>query len=110
MISWRMQITPIQYFDDSAEYPSPEGASGIPLSDALQIFSELADRTDIAFGYSDDGCYARAHMMCEAAVEKGMKPFKIWAFRDKAYLYVRKLTEYILMGLPCHIGSPGHVS
>lgn len=40
--------------------------------EANSIFSELAAREDIPFGYPMDGCYARAHKMARILDDKGI--------------------------------------
>lgn len=50
---------------------------------ALELFDELADMGDIAFGYTGDGCYARAHIMCVRLMDMGLQPQKAWAFENE---------------------------
>lgn len=59
--------------------------ASVTLAEALGIFDTLADLPDIAFGYINDGCYARAHIMCRKLVEMGVIPKKAWAFEDDDY-------------------------
>ncbi|MBU6474568.1 MAG: hypothetical protein KGL10_04715 [Alphaproteobacteria bacterium] len=54
----------------------------VSFKHALEIFDQLADRPDIAFAYTQDGCYARAHLMCRAMAMLGLAPQKAWAFES----------------------------
>ena len=47
---------------------------------AQEIFDQLAAMPDIAFGYANDGCYARAHIMCRRMFDMELTPKKSWAF------------------------------
>ncbi|MDE2336475.1 MAG: hypothetical protein KGL10_04125 [Alphaproteobacteria bacterium] len=67
---------------------APPPAEAVSLEDAMVLFDELADRPDIAFGYAQDGCYARAQLMCREMTERGLAPQKAWAFEGGSYLYV----------------------
>lgn len=78
--------TPV--FNDSANEKT--SADAIPFEQAMQVFDQLADRTDIAFAYAEDGCYARAHLMCLIINALGLTPKKAWAFEDRDYLSVQK--------------------
>lgn len=49
---------------------------------AQALFDQLSARPDISFGYAGDGCFARAHLMCENLVGDGHTPGKAWAFRS----------------------------
>ncbi len=66
--------------------------SGAPrilsFTQALALFDRMADRQDIAFGYAQDGCYARAHLMCQQMIAEGHKPKKAWAFEGDKSMYV----------------------
>jgi hypothetical protein len=70
--------------------PFNEKSSVLSLDKAVEIFDLLADRTDIAFGYSRDGCYARAHIMCRTLIDMGLAPKKAWAFEGQKSLCVEK--------------------
>jgi hypothetical protein len=62
----------------------------VPLDKAIAIFDNMADRNDIAFGYADDGCFARAHLMCLIINAMGLTPKKAWAFEDSDPLTVKQ--------------------
>jgi hypothetical protein len=85
----------IKSFNDLAAKSDP-----LPLSleQAIAVFDQLADMEDIAFGYADDGCHARAHLMCRKMQEMGLTPQKAWAFEGTDRLTVgingRKLRWY----------------
>jgi hypothetical protein len=62
------------------------GISVVSPSKAQQVFKLVANRPDIAFRYPTDGCYARAHLMGLQMQQMGLKPGKVWAFDDKAFV------------------------
>jgi len=47
---------------------------------AKKAFDKEKARSDIAFKYPKDGCYARAHLMCKDIKNSGGNPGKVWAF------------------------------
>jgi len=57
------------------------GAPG-PVAPAIAaaLFAAVAARSDIAFRYPADGCYARAHLMVKALQAMGFTPGKAWTF------------------------------
>lgn len=55
----------------------------LSAKEAIQIFDELA-AMDLPFGYVEEGCYARAHLMCRALEEKGFEVEKAWLIEDRA--------------------------
>jgi hypothetical protein len=54
-----------------------------------EIFNLMAAQRDIAFRFPIDGCYARAHLMCERMIQRGLKPRKIWSVANGDSLYAR---------------------
>lgn len=53
----------------------------VSISQAKEIFTDMANDSDIAFNYPIDGCFARAYLMNKRMEEKyGVHPYKIWAF------------------------------
>jgi len=68
----------------------PDKQEPLTLEEAIEVFDQLADMDDIAFGYSSDGCYARAHIMCRRMIEAGLNPGKAWAFEGAEHLTVNK--------------------
>src|SRR5208282_6419970 len=67
----------------------PAYGQDISQREAQKIFNELASRTDIAWNYAPDGCYARAHIMVQQMIEKGLAPGKAWTFNTpKGYMWV----------------------
>lgn len=55
----------------------------VPTDDELlQACQEIARNTRIPFSYIHDGCYARAHVMCETLRKSGINRAKIFAFGD----------------------------
>lgn len=64
-------------------------ARAVSQREARALFDELASRTDIAWNYAPDGCYARAHLMVQAMLKKGLTPGKAWTFNTpKGYMWV----------------------
>lgn len=61
-------------------------AKALPLSEAMDVFDWLADMQDIAFNYQKNGCAARAHIMCQRLIARGMPAFKAWGFEENALL------------------------
>ncbi|MBI3441960.1 MAG: hypothetical protein HY052_09230 [Proteobacteria bacterium] len=55
----------------------------------------MADMEDIAFGYPQLGCYARAHIMCRQLLDQGIIPKKAWAFEGGKGLVVDFFVEQI---------------
>lgn len=51
----------------------------VKLQTAIDLFDQLADMDDIAFGYAKDGCYARAHIMCRRMIDADLTPSKAWS-------------------------------
>lgn len=68
-----------RFWQDQLARRMPQAAPS--LSGALALFDRLADM-DLAFGYSQTGCQARAHLMCLEMIRLGHAPAKIWAFED----------------------------
>lgn len=80
-----------KYFNQEAVIVAPP----VPLERAIEIFNELADMEDIAFGYANDGCYARAHIMCRRLIEKNLMPKKAWAFEGEKRLCVKMASREV---------------
>jgi len=59
------------------EISQEDGA--VSLQTAIELFDQLADMDDIAFGYAFDGCYARAHIMCRRMIDVDLTPSKAWS-------------------------------
>lgn len=55
------------------------------LHSAMQLFEKMADK-NLAFSYSYDGCYARAHLMCRHILKSGYLPGKVWAHQERPAL------------------------
>lgn len=55
----------------------------ISCVEAVEAFDQLANMRNIAYGYTDDGCYARAHLMCRRLIDMDIIPEKAWAFETK---------------------------
>lgn len=63
---------------------APDAASVVTPARAMEIFEELAGMPNMAYGYTDDGCYARAHLMCKKMIDMNVVPEKAWAFETPA--------------------------
>ncbi len=79
-----------QFNRETDTQPAADSGGAVLLDKALEIFDLLADRRDIAFGYTYDGCHSRAHIMCRAMMDMGLTPKKAWAFEGKKYLCIQK--------------------
>lgn len=64
------------------------GAEPLSIDRAIEIFDWLADMEDIPFGFAEQGCHARAHIMCRRIMAKGLSPQKAWAFEGDEMLAV----------------------
>lgn len=58
-------------------------AKPVPFDRALEIFDEIAAMGNIAFGFPDEGCFSRAHLMVRTMYEMGLTPKKAWAFEPE---------------------------
>jgi Glutaminase len=52
----------------------------IEEDEAVAIFAEFAAAGDLALHFPADGCYARTHIMVQRLQDRGLAPFKVWAF------------------------------
>ena len=80
-----MKKGPITNSFNSEAQGNGTNEDALPLEFALELFDDLADRSDIAFGYPNDGCYARAHKMCSRMMSMDLSPKKAWAFEGKGF-------------------------
>lgn len=65
-------------------------ASVLDQSTATSLFKKFSsDDQHIPFRYPEDGCYARAHKMCEIAAQEGLTCGKIWLGVDPRYGYLQ---------------------
>jgi hypothetical protein len=53
----------------------------------------MAAEEDIAFTHPQDGCYSRAHLMCQRLMDLGYRPGKVWAFANGENLHARTLHD-----------------
>ncbi len=104
-------------FNEHAEIPSSVryGAQGnmpISLLECVEIFASFANRE--GFDYYEEGCYARAHVMCRFLEDQGIAPAKIWAFADIEHvgelIFVDPLWSYVDEERGCHKGWNYHVA
>ena len=66
--------------ENEIEQFTPSGeVTPITIDKARLLFEEQKKRTDIAWNYQDDGCYARAGTMTRAFDKEGITSDKIWA-------------------------------
>lgn len=56
--------------------------SSISMKKAMKLFKKIAEDKKIPFGYPEDGCYARAHMMAKLLEKKGVISGKIFIEGD----------------------------
>lgn len=72
--------------DESATLTAKRFAT---FEDANRLFQAMADQPDIAFGFVQDGCYARAHLMIERMRRLGFEPVRVWTFANGEDLHVK---------------------
>lgn len=75
------------YYDHSAfrrsrEFLTRERPKTTSLEDSRKLFQAAQGMDDIAWGYRQDGCYARAHLMARRFEEMGYHVDKIWIKGD----------------------------
>lgn len=78
--------------------------------DAVRLFDYFNDLSYIAFNYSENGCFARAHLMCreiEDLSEGRITPLKIWADGDRPF---GRLSPVMPNGYPAEIEWGYHVT
>lgn len=63
--------------------PSPDAETVVSPARAMEIFDTLKNMKHLAYGYTDDGCYARAHLMCRQILDMNAVPQKAWAFETE---------------------------
>ncbi len=56
----------------------PPPASAISEERAREVFADLASQREIVFGYLEEGCHARAHLMVRRLLALGLVPRKVW--------------------------------
>ena len=69
--------------------PAEQYGPVLTWKQASDIFRLMKDQKDIAFGYRNDGCFARAHCMVRRMQSLGVTPGKAWAFANPDALVVR---------------------
>lgn len=68
--------------------PAPPATEALAASDtvtpqqAVKLHRYMAAQKDIAFAFPIDGCYARAHLMCQRLEKRGVKVYKAWTFAN----------------------------
>lgn len=87
-----MQVNSIEPLFNRESLPSDKSQALSPAQ-AITVFDWLAGMKDIAYQYATDGCYARAHIMCQRLMEEGFKPQKAWAFEEDGEYYRVKLQD-----------------
>ena len=70
------EVARLQHLDDLSE---PNGR--LPsLEELSKLSNALYDSSHIPFEYIKDGCYARAHLMCESLRQHGINHSKVFVF------------------------------
>jgi hypothetical protein len=54
----------------------------VSLEDAEDLFEHISQRADIPFEYTNDGCFARSHVIANDLFKQGYKTGKIWLAGD----------------------------
>lgn len=73
-------------------FPKVE-AKPVRFDHALEIFDEIAAMGNVAFGFPDEGCFSRAHIMVRQMYEMDLTPKKAWAFEPDGGELLVKLTN-----------------
>lgn len=62
-----------------------KSATSLSLQDANKIFNDMASHTELAFGFTYDGCAARSHEMSRLMLLDGVKPLMgfVWIDENK---------------------------
>ncbi len=104
-------------FNEHAAIPAgvrygAQGNAPISWVECVEIFNSFAGRP--GFDYYDDGCYARAHVICRSLEDQGIAPGKIWAFSNVEHVGELKFTDpiwaYIDQELGRHVAWNYHVA
>lgn len=69
---------------ESEFYRSLVNHSGksVSLEEAEDLFEHISQRADIPFEYTNDGCFARSHVIANDLFKQGYKTGKIWLAGD----------------------------
>jgi hypothetical protein len=60
----------------------PSSCRAPDLLEAEKLFKTISERKDISFSYTDDGCFARTHLIATELFEQGLSTGKIWIAGD----------------------------
>jgi hypothetical protein len=60
----------------------------LTIEEAKIIFDWMKNQGDIPFRYTEDGCYARAHLMIKRMQAMGLNPGKIWVMATVNHVFV----------------------
>ncbi|HZU35360.1 MAG TPA: protein-glutamine glutaminase family protein [Gemmataceae bacterium] len=58
--------------------------AAIDPDQAAALFAEFGAAEELALGFPADGCYARTHLMVQRLLQRGLTPWKAWAFAASA--------------------------
>lgn len=96
---------------EPAQHPAWPGlADCVSPSAAIRLFDYFNDLSYIAYNYSPNGCFARAHLMCREIEDLSggrITPLKIWADGDRPF---GRLCPVMPDGHPDDIDWGYHVS
>ena len=75
------------YYEEEAQeeierYTPNSEKTPVTLDKAKELFEQQKQRLDIAWDYTADGCYARAHLMTRDFFNEGIFSDKVWARGD----------------------------
>lgn len=79
----------------------PENRKTVTNEEAQQWFEYFALREDFALGYTRDGCYARAHIMCSLMEAHGLETRKIWVGYDMPGQKRELVNDFCYHVAPC---------
>jgi hypothetical protein len=65
-----------------SEHMNNQSAKAISLAEAVELFNEIADLPYV-YEHFQEGCYARAHLICAYMKSKGFDALKAWEIEDR---------------------------
>jgi hypothetical protein len=79
---WQAQLpaTPREFVHPRRLFDTPRPLSSAPITEekAIKLMKKFHQIPSLAFNYTEDGCYARAHMMAYYLEKKGIQTEKVW--------------------------------
>jgi hypothetical protein len=89
----RAQPRPAEQPPGFVAVPAAQAVPVLTPAQARAAFERMAGQEDIAYTYPQDGCYSRAHLMCQRLRRLGYQPGKVWAFAHGQNLHARTIND-----------------